>query len=473
VTPAALLAATAIGAVPIPQGPGAAALTPFIGSAARPSPLTAPAAPHNPHMAPDGRSNIHVDAYQSDVNRGPGPLGRGGIRVVSASKGGECASITFDARGRLVTVCVGLAGPQLQLIHPRTLQTLATFTLPPRRPGSGNPLTNFAGGGYFYLDDRDRAVIPTTTRHVLVVAERGARFVKAADLDLTAAVAPTDQVISALPDFGGRLWFATTAGVVGTADVGGGAVRAIDLHERIGNSFAVGPDGVYMVTDAALYRLAAAPRGTPRVLWRRPYANVGRVKPGQTQAGSGTTPTLMGRRYVAITDNADPMRAVVVRRSDGRVQCTAPLFGKGASATDQSLIGTDRTLVAENNFGYSSPEATQDGATTSAGLQRVDVRSGRCHTVWRSREVAPSAVPKLSLAGGLVYTYTKPARRDRIDGWYLTAIDARTGRTAFRRLAGTGTLYNNNYAPVTLGPDGTAYLGVLGGIVAWRDRARG
>jgi hypothetical protein len=164
---------------------------------------------------------------------------------------------------------------------------------------------------------------------------------------------------------------------------------------------------------------------------------------------------------------------VVVRRSDGRVQCTAPLFGKGASATDQSLIGTDRTLVAENNFGYSSPAATQDGATTSAGLQRVDVRSGRCHTVWRSREVAPSAVPKLSLAGGLVYTYTKPARRDRIDGWYLTAIDARTGRTAFRRLAGTGTLYNNNYAPVTLGPDGTAYLGVLGGIVAWRDRARG
>jgi hypothetical protein len=29
--------------------------------------------------------------------------------------------------------------------------------------------------------------------------------------------------------------------------------------------------------------------------------------------------------------------------------------------------------------------------------------------------------------------------------------------------------YNNNYAPVTLGPDNTAYVGTLGGLVALRD----
>ncbi len=50
--------------------------------------------------------------------------------------------------------------------------------------------------------------------------------------------------------------------------------------------------------------------------------------------------------------------------------------------------------------------------------------------------------------------------------WYLTALDFRTGRTVYRRLAGTGFAFNNNYAPVTLGPDGTAYVGVLGGVVA-------
>jgi hypothetical protein len=91
--------------------------------------------------------------------------------------------------------------------------------------------------------------------------------------------------------------------------------------------------------------------------------------------------------------------------------------------------------------------------------------------MWRSRETSPSAVAKLSLAAGLVFTYTKRPRADGLDAWYLSAIDARTGRTAFRALAGAGAIFNNNFAPVTLGPDGTAYLGVLGGIVSWRDRA--
>jgi hypothetical protein len=63
------------------------------------------------------------------------------------------------------------------------------------------------------------------------------------------------------------------------------------------------------------------------------------------------------------------------------------------------------------------------------------------------------AVP---LANGLVCTYTRPPRGDGIDAWYLTALDFRTGRTVYRRLAGTGLGFNNNYAPVTLGPDGTA-----------------
>jgi hypothetical protein len=43
--------------------------------------------------------------------------------------------------------------------------------LPPRIPGGGNLFTDFAGGGYFYLDDHDRAVIPTTTRHIFVVRQ--------------------------------------------------------------------------------------------------------------------------------------------------------------------------------------------------------------------------------------------------------------------------------------------------------------
>ena len=108
--------------------------------------------------------------------------------------------------------------------------------------------------------------------------------------------------------------------------------------------------------------------------------------------------------------------------------------------------------------------------STEPGVERVDIDAdGKdCHTVWRSAERAPSVVPKLSLSNGLVYTYTRPARSDGIDAWYLTTLDFRTGRTVYRRLAGTGIGFNNNYAPVTLGPDGTAYVGVLGGVVAFQ-----
>jgi hypothetical protein len=127
--------------------------------------------------------------------------------------------------------------------------------------------------------------------------------------------------------------------------------------------------------------------------------------------------------------------------------------------------------VAETNYGYSGPAATENGGSTAPGLERVDIATdgSGCHTVWHSNERAPSGVPKVSLAAGLVYTYTKEPRSDGKDAWYFTALDFRSGRTVYKRLAGEGLGFNNNYAPVTLGPDGTAYVGALGGLLALRD----
>ena len=75
----------------------------------------------------------------------------------------------------------------------------------------------------------------------------------------------------------------------------------------------------------------------------------------------------------------------------------------------------------------------------------------------------------MSLASGLIYTYTKDQGPGKTDAWYFTAIDFWSGETVFKQLAGTGVLYNNHYAPLYLGPDGTAYVGVNGGLVAIRD----
>jgi hypothetical protein len=232
---------------------------------------------------------------------------------------------------------------------------------------------------------------------------------------------------------------------------------------------------VYVVTDRALLRLDAAPDGTPAVTWREEYEDSGIAKPGQVNAGSGTTPTLMGRDLVAITDNADPMNVVVYKRgrrvSGPRKVCSQPVFQKGASATDNSLIGTRSSLVVENNYGYTGPPSTQLGRSTTPGLARVDVnrRARRCKLAWESKETAPTVVPKLSASTGLVYTYTKTPSSGGEDAWYLTAIDFRTGATRFKALGGEGLGFNNNYAPVTLAADGTAYVGVLGGLVRLAD----
>src|SRR5581483_1787834 len=236
----------------------------FLGAPAIPKPIEAPAVPQNPFMAPNGRSNIHDDAYMTDTYEFRGPLGHA-IGTASALFFRECASVTFDARGRIVTICVGLDRPELALLDPRTLEPLATFALPPRRP-SGNPFSDFSGGGYFYLDNHDRAVIPTSNHRIYVVAERAGRpgFRLVRQYDLRQHMAADDAIISVLPDWSGRLWFATREGEVGTVDPASGAVRAIATGEPIGNSFAVDETGgVFIVSDAALYRFDAGPGGRP------------------------------------------------------------------------------------------------------------------------------------------------------------------------------------------------------------------
>ena len=449
----------------------------FVGEPATPQPIAVPPlSPQHPFLAPNGRSNIHDDAYMTGSYDGPGPLGRGTTRR-DVFEARDCASLTFDSRDRIVTVCVGLDRPVLVLKDPVTLATLASYDLPPRQPGLGNPFQDFSGGGYFYLDERDRVVVPTTTRHLLVIEvlpEPGFRVVR--DVDLNGPVAPDDKIVSVLPDWSGRLWFVGQSGAVGTVGRDDDTVRVFETGEPIGNSFSVDEEnGVYIVTDGALYRFEAAPDGTPRVVWRQPYDNTGQLKPGQTQRGSGTTPDLGTNGTVAITDNADPMNVVVYHRarnaSGPREICRMPVFERGASATDNSLITAGNSIVVENNYGYSGPAATQNGASPAIGVERVDydIGSRTCTKVWRSEERSPSVVPKLSLATGLVYLYTKEPQDDGDDVWYLTALDFRSGRTVYKAFAGEGLGHNNHYAPITLGPDGSAYIGVLGGLVRVAD----
>jgi hypothetical protein len=477
-------AAQDIPATPIPEDPNDRAEVPDThGTPATPRPIRSFTVPQHPFMAPNDDNNIHHDAYMTDAYERSGPLGQQ-TKDASTYHNAECASITFDKAGRIVTICVGAEGPRLVLIDPDGLATKTALSLPPRSGGGTgtSPFNDFSGGGYFYLDHRYRAVIPTNNRQIWVVgkekAPSGFVFEVKRIYDLTAVALPGEAIVSVLPDWSGRLWFATTRGLVGAVGRRSGTVETHRLEgEVIANSFAVDEDGgVYIVSDHALYRFEATRRGAPKITWRQRYDRGNRSKPGQASQGSGATPTLIGDRYVAITDNADPrMHVIVYRRGSNisarnRLVCKEAVFPRRKGATDQSLIAVGHSLVVENNYGYTGPTATMDGRSTTPGIARVAFSQKGCRTVWESDEIAPSVVPKVSLATGLVYTYTKEPRDDGIDAWYLTAIDFRTGETVFEKLAGTGLGFNNNYAPVTLGRDGkTAYVGALGGLVQLRD----
>ena len=440
-------------------------------------------APRNPFMAPNPRSNIHNDTWMTDAYRGPGPLGNSPAAISNAMPPALCGSLTFHSRGFLVSVCPSLvAPPQVRVIDPVTLELLATYDMPNASdPPGTKAYQNFAGGGYFFLDGRDRIWSSTKTSYlfVLQVSPDGRSITKVRDYDLTSVLEPDERISSALPDFRGRIWFVSKKnGKVAILNTKTGRIRAIRLGEDIQNSFTVDRRGIYIVSSKRMYRFRAR-RGKPKVQWKITYANSGIVKPGQADAGSGTTPTIMRGGYVAITDNADPMNVVVYRkaarlkRGQRRVVCRVPVFDQGASATENSLITNGRSLYVENNYGYQDPFGPNSGALTTTGFARVDVnRGGRgCRKVWtNTTERAPSVVPKLSTRTGLIYTYTRdPDPLPLRQPYFWTAISARTGQTAFKVYAGNGLGFNNNYAGMALGPTGTAYLGVTGGLIALRD----
>ncbi|WP_330295155.1 hypothetical protein [Streptomyces sp. NBC_00503] len=490
----------------IPLAPGHRLVSHYEGGPATAAPLPGQAPPQHPFMAPNGRSGMHSDASGSATSPWSGPLGR--KPTVTSEKiaalGGECATATFDSAGRLVTVCGTFSGFKVELLEPRTLAPLAEYQLPQRsstvRAISTLDLSKIfkdtSGGAYFYLDNEDRAVLADSRQHILRLSHAQGpdgtwRFRADDDWDLTGQVPhdcadwtnlrPTgtcDPVTSVMPDWNGRIWWVTRQGRVGTVDPATSRIRSIRLPgEEIQNSFSVAEDGVSIVTDHALYSFRADADGTPVAQWRQTYDRGTGTKPGSVNQGSGTTPDLFGDGYVAITDNADDrMNVLVYKRGTDvpegqRLVCRVPVFGAGASTTDNSLITWGNSIVVENNYGYENITSLVLGKSVVGGASRIDVRAdgSGCDTVWQSPVRSPSVVPKLSTGNGLLYFYEKEPNIWGIDAWYLTAVDFRTGERRWRRLTGTGPLYDNNWAPITLGPDGTAYVGVFNGIVAVRD----
>jgi len=465
--------------LPIPTLPTDLLTEPFTGTPAVAQPLDHEPIGQNPVLAPNGSNSMHNDAYASDAYESAGPLGRD-LEVRSATYGvSECATIAFDSRGRIVGLCGGLEGFTLRLIDPTTLQQVAQLQTSSRDLLSlSNPFSDICGGTYFYLDRNDVAYVLTTAKQIWKIQIGTDSLTKVGSYDVSAQVPGNDCVVATMPDWSGRIFFATQQGRVGVVDPATGQVRTMQFAgEGIFNSLAGDETGaVYLVTTQRLAAVEADASGTPVVRWSEPYDRGTTKKPGQLSQGSGTTPTLIGRDLVAITDNADPQMHVIFYRRSGtageREICRVPVFGAGASDTENSLAyAGGHSVLVENNYGYAGVQSTVLGQTTSPGVARVDLEDdGTCHVAWTSPVTAPTSVPKVSLANGLLYVYTKPASNLLDDSWYLTALDVRTGATQWSQRTGNGIQWNNHYASIYLGPDGSAYVPTLSGLIRFHDR---
>jgi hypothetical protein len=452
----------------------------------------------NPHMAPNNFSEIHFNAYQTDTTSADGPVSLASETAVQqgpiSPMNGIAGTMAFTSTGQLVTIRAGQKSSTelyqtLELIDPVSLNVISSRALPPR---AATGSVSFAGGGYFYLDNLDRVVCVTATQQIriysIVQTPRGYQFHRDQTYDLSAAIGDESDILnSVLPDSSGNLWFITKDARIGLVDPSGNITISslrdapgADPNETNTKSFATDENGgVFAVSDYALYRYQVGPDGSAQFSWRAPYDRGVRMKSGQNQQGSGTTPTLFndfdGNQFVAITDNADPFLHVnVYRRQTGDLVAQQAVFSQQIyeNSCENSLVAVNHSIIVENNYGNDSPFSTFGPYTTKPGLDRVDF-DPRTHTAtvaWDNNEIAiPSVVTQLSTGDGLIYTYAKDT-----SGWYFAAVDYDSGSIVRASLPVPwsnrlgGLFANNYYSGLGIGPDGSAYVGVFGGIVAWR-----
>lgn len=215
--------------------------------------------------------------------------------------------------------------------------------------------------------------------------------------------------------------------------------------EQIQNSFTVGPDGVYIVTNIALYKLRFNEETRHIELdpaWVPNYGKDGliydndrKVKPGHLNNGSGTTPTLVQDRFVAMVDNAPgQVNLNVFRQKDGTLVSKLPLFTDGAGAVENSVVAYENHLVVGNTYGYVDPFIENP---TAGGIMRFDYDEATDQYVERKDWPAvghfdgKTATPKLSTANGLFYVYHRDIVEEGHNDWQLTAVDFRTGWPVF------------------------------------------
>lgn len=453
-------------------------------------PLPSDQAVQHPAMAA-APACMHDTASGTDVSPHAGPVtARVDARYLHrwALIGGLCPAFGFDSTGAPITISFSARRTDLLRLDSK-LHIRDSLRLPRRRgtvrallqSGLDEVFRDTSGGAYFFVDADDHVVVPTASGEIWVVGIRPRfRVVRKIRLPFLSGA----RLTACLPvwQHSEAYWYTTREGAVGVAGDRRAQPVQLPQGEQIQNAFAVNARGAFVVSNHALYLLALE-RDAARIGWRTPYRRGRRRKPGQIDLGSGTTPTLLGDRWVVFGDGREPMRVVVVDQRTGKIADERAVFtDKRGSACENSMIGYGDSVVVGNTFGYSHPLKKP---RTEGGLLRLDVHpdTGRLSQRWYNPDVdVMSAVPKLSLKTGLLYAYTRrgfgrpraakrTVRRKQREEWCLVGVDFRTGNVRYRLPVFRGprhTHHDNAWGTISLGPD-ALYLGMWNGCLRVED----
>ncbi|MGC5259239.1 hypothetical protein ACPXCG_23095 [Gordonia sp. DT218] len=459
----------------------------LLGSAAD----AAPAAPSpSTGVGPTGTSLMHGDLWSTDSTPFPGP-GRGARLAASSVPGGACAATFIGHDGLPVSLCTQFVGTVATNRPARSAPgagppTVAVPTVTLFDPATAAPRARLQlakggllGGVYGYLDDRDRVVVADGSGAILRVAHRktarGWQVYVADRIDVAKHIPAGDAITGLAPDFSGRVWFATTHGVVGTVDKARN-VRSMHLPrgEELGNGLSIRADGASVLTTHALYEMRANANGVPRVVWRRAYDRGTARMPGQLTWGSGTTPTYFGPGgdgWVAIVDNARRPQLIVYDSDTGSTVCRMPAFDRSGQGTENSPMAWGDSLVIPSTYGYQYPPMAVTGPSVPAnapfvgGSTRVDVSAQGCRRIWENNDRI-ATLPHLSRADGLIhalgYGPYVPGAVQQLGPVDYVATDFATGRRVRTLKVGDAPIDEPLELTGTIARDGTMWQATLG-----------
>lgn len=261
------------------------------------------------------------------------------------------------------------------------------------------------------------------------------------------------------------------------------------------NTFAVDKNGAYIVTNGLhknddgsydpqrcdegyLWAFTLNDDNVICLKWQpAAYKNAGYLKPGQTNIGSGTTPTLTSRfnndstDYIAIVDNADPKMNVVVYDSHTGFKISeTPCFEDMRSADEASLIGVQNTFIAENNFGHYDTYPANLCAPNGLGMELIrlgsadsDSRKIAATPIWTIPDVHFYAMNMLCRHSGIIFAHTcdwDVANSASHGGmYYVSAIDSYNGRVIWRIPLGQGNHYCHEYGGIYFNSTNDLFIG--------------